>query len=208
MNPWLVIPVKSLRDGKTRLAPALDPLQRREFMDRLLVHTLNQAAAFPGLDRTLVVSACSETRTRASTLGAHVLNESGRGLNAALKLAHESIQQRGATQMLVVPCDLPLLRTEDLQYLSRLAMSDDIAIAPDRRMRGTNGLCFGATLDFNFEFGPDSYARHKHNAQRLQREHAAAISPGLAFDVDTPDDLAEMCKRDSRSPHSETVSAP
>ena len=86
-------------------------------------------------------------------------------------------------------------------------MSDDIAIAPDRRMRGTNGLCFDAALDFSFEFGPDSYARHKHNAQRLQRDHAAAISPGLAFDVDTPDDLAEMVKRDGYQPVVETVSA-
>ena len=103
MNPWLVIPVKSLRDGKTRLASALDPVQRREFMDRLLVRTLDQAAQFPGLERTLVVSACSETRTRATALGAHVLNESGRGLNAALKLAHENLQQRSTTQMLVVP---------------------------------------------------------------------------------------------------------
>ena len=207
MNTWLVIPVKSLRDGKTRLASALNPLQRREFMDRLLVHTLDQATAFPGLERTLVVSACSETRARASTLGAHVLNESGHGLNAALKLAHENIQQRGAAQTIVVPCDLPFLRGEDLHYLSHLAMSEDIVIAPDRRMRGTNGLCFDASLDFNFEFGPDSYARHKFNARRLQRDHAAAISPGLTFDVDTPDDLAEMYKRDGYLPVVETVSA-
>ena len=207
MNPWLVIPVKSLRDGKTRLASALDPVQRREFMDRLLVHTLDQAAQFPGLERTLVVSACSETRIRASALGAHVLNESGRGLNAALKLAHENLQQRSATQMLVVPCDLPLLGSEDLRYLSRLAMSEAIAIAPDRRERGTNGLCFDSSLDFSFEFGPGSYARHKHNARRLQRDHAAAISPGLAFDIDTPDDLAEMVERDGYQPVVETVSA-
>ncbi len=207
MNPWLVIPVKSLRDGKTRLASALDPVQRREFMDRLLVHTLDQAAQFPGLERTLVVSACSETRIRASALGAHVLNESGRGLNAALKLAHDNLQQRSTTQMLVVPCDLPLLGSEDLRYLSRLAMSEAIAIAPDRRERGTNGLCFDSSLDFSFEFGPDSYARHKHNARRMQRDHAAVISPGLAFDVDTPDDLAEMYERDGYQPVVETVSA-
>ena len=207
MNPWLVIPVKSLRDGKTRLASALDPVQRREFMDRLLVHTLDQAAEFPGLDRTLVVSACSETRTRAAALGAHALNESGHGLNAALKLAHESVQQRGATQMLVVPCDLPLLRSEDLRYLSRLAMSENIAIAPDRRKHGTNGLCFDSLLDFSFEFGPDSYARHQHNARRLQRDHAAAISLGLAFDVDTPDDLAEMYERAGYQPLVDTVAA-
>ncbi len=134
MNTWLVIPVKSLRDGKTRLAAALDPVQRRAFVDRLLVHTLKQAAAFPGLDRTLVVSPCSETRTRAAALGAHVLNESGCGLNAAVNQAQTNIRQRGATQMLVVACDLPFLCSEDLQYLSRLAMSKVIVVAPDRSL--------------------------------------------------------------------------
>jgi 2-phospho-L-lactate guanylyltransferase len=208
MNTWLVIPVKSLHDGKSRLASALDPVQRRTFMDRLLVHTLKQAAAFPGLDRTLMVSACGETRARAAALGAQVLNESGCGLNAAVKRAHANIRQRGATQMLVIPCDLPFLCTEDLQYLSRLAMSKVIVVAPDRSLLGTNGLCFDAALDFGFEFGPDSYARHTNNAQRLQLDHAAAKRPGLAFDVDTPDDLAELYKREGYQPLVETVSAP
>jgi 2-phospho-L-lactate guanylyltransferase len=207
MSPWLVIPVKSLRDGKTRLSSVLDPVKRRAFMDRLLVRTLNQAATFPGLDRTLIVSACDETRARAIALGAHSLDESGCGLNAALKLAHASIRQQDATQLIVVPCDLPFLRAEDLQHLSQLATSGNIVIAPDRRMRGTNGLCFDATLEFSFEFGPDSYARHKNNARRLQRDYASAERPGLAFDVDTPDDLAELQKRDAYHPAIEPVSA-
>ena len=207
MNTWLIIPVKSVRDGKTRLASALDLVQRRAFMDRLLVHTLKQAAAFPGLDRTLVVSACGETRARAAALGAQVLSESGCGLNVAVKQAQTNIRERGATQMLIVPCDLPFLCSEDLHYLSRRALSNVIVIAPDRSSHGTNGLCFDVALDFDFEFGPDSYTHHIDNARRLRRDHAAAIRPGLAFDVDSPDDLAEMYKRDSRSPLSETVSA-
>ncbi len=207
MKPWLVIPVKSLRDGKTRLAPALDPVQRRAFMDRSLAHTLKQAADFPGLEHTLVVSACNDTRERAASLGAEVLNESGFGLDAALIQAREYIRQRGTTQLIVVPSDLPFLCTEDLKYLSQLATSGKIVIAPDRRMRGTNGLCLEAAFDFEFEFGPDSFARHKDNARRLQRGHAAAISPGLEFDVDTPDDLAELYKRGDYQPVVETVSA-
>jgi 2-phospho-L-lactate guanylyltransferase len=207
MKPWLVIPVKSLRDGKTRLAPALDPVQRREFMDRSLAHTLKQAAEFPGLEHTLVVSACNDTRERAATLGAEVLNESGFGLNAALIQAREYIRQRGATQLIVVPSDLPFLCAEDLKYLSQLATSGNIVIAPDRRMRGTNGLCFDAALDFEFEFGPNSFSRHKDNARRIQRGHATAISPGLEFDVDTPDDFAELCQREDYRPMVETISA-
>ena len=74
-------------------------------------------------------------------------------------------------------------------------------------MRGTNGLCFDAAFDFDFEFGPDSYLRHRKNALRLQRGHATAISPGLEFDVDTPDDLAELYQRDDYQQTIEAVPA-
>ena len=207
MNPWLVIPVKSLRNGKSRLASALGPAQRRAFMDELLIHTLAQAAAFPGLERTMVVSACAESRARATALGVHALDENGCGLNAAVKHAQSNVRQRGATQILVVPCDLPFLRTEDLRYLSQLATPNVVVVAPDRKSHGTNGLCFKATLNFGFEFGPGSFGRHTDNAQRLQHDPAIAMRPGLAFDVDTADDLAQFYAQAGRQQVSDTASA-
>ena len=192
MSTWLVIPVKSLREGKSRLARALTPGQRFAFMDRLLVHTLTQASVFPGLDQTLVVSACDETRRRAAALGARTLAESGENLNEAIEQALAEVRGLGATRMVVVPCDLPLLCADDLQFLSGAMHSGTVVIAPDRNLSGTNGLCLSAALDFTFEFGPHSYARHIENARRLQLDHLTVQRPGLAFDVDTPDDLAEL----------------
>ena len=70
MRLWLVVPVKSLRDGKSRLAPVLSVAERRAFNEWLLVRTLQQAALFPGLERTLLVSACEEACACASAQGA------------------------------------------------------------------------------------------------------------------------------------------
>jgi len=42
--------------------------------------------------------------------------------------------------------------------------------------------------------------RHRDIRRRLQRDHATAITPGLAFDVDTTDDLAELQARDGYWP--------
>jgi len=207
VTSWLVIPVKSLRDGKTRLEPALGPVQRRALMDQLLVHMLGQAAEYPGLNRTLVVSGCSETRARAIELGVHALEETGCGLNAAVRQAQLNVRQRGASQMLVVPCDLPLLDVEDLRQLSRIGGPGVAVIAPDRRGRGTNGLCFDPAIEFTFEFGEDSYRRHVAGAQRLGLEPATAEPPGLAFDVDTPADLAEWVRFDEDRLHRESLSA-
>jgi 2-phospho-L-lactate guanylyltransferase len=191
VSDWMLVPVKSLREGKTRLAQVLAPAQRRALMDQLLVHILAQAAQYPGLDRTVIVSGCGDTRSRAIELGAHAIAETRYGLNAAIQQGQLEVRQRGASKMLVVPCDLPMLDSEDLRQLSQLYKPGLIAIAPDRRGLGTNGLCLDPTLEFVFQFGDDSYRGHIASALRLGLEHDTVHCPGLAFDVDTPEDLAE-----------------
>ncbi|MEP6610133.1 MAG: hypothetical protein ABJA83_15870, partial [Burkholderiaceae bacterium] len=86
--------MKSLRDGKSRLAPALNPVERRALIEHLLARTLRQAAQFPGLERTVLVSACEDARARAKSLGAHVLEEHAPfGLNSALRQAQSALRE-------------------------------------------------------------------------------------------------------------------
>jgi 2-phospho-L-lactate guanylyltransferase len=193
MSVWLVLPMKSLRDGKTRLSSVLDPQQRHDLLEYLLLRTLNRAAEFPGLPRTLVVSACAETRARAADLGARVLAETpGVGLNGALREAQLEVRRADVRNMLVVPCDLPLLEADDLQALAQAASAQCVAIAPDEAQRGTNGLCFDAMLEFGFSFGLDSYARHLEQIRQLGLQHLAVENPRLAFDLDLAQDLARL----------------
>lgn len=207
MSLWLVVPVRSLRDGKRRLAPVLDTRQRFAFIDRLLVHTLEQASQFPGLERTLVVSACEEARARASAFGARVLDENApHGLNQALRQAQLALDELEATRMMMVACDLPLLEAEDLRRLAGASSGDTIAIAPDRSRQGTNGICLQTRVAFDFSFGPNSFERHLQCARQLGLRSAIVASTGLAFDVDTPEDLAELRTLEEREPH-ETAGA-
>ena len=73
MSVWLVLPMKSLREGKTRLAPVLDITQRQALLERMFRHTLEQAALFPGLDRTLVITRCADARALSVEKGVRVL---------------------------------------------------------------------------------------------------------------------------------------
>ena len=63
-----------------------------------------------------------------------------------------------------------------------------VAIAPDRRKQGTNGLCLAAGLDFAFRFGTGSFPAHVAEAERLGIEAAVIENPRLALDIDTPED--------------------
>jgi 2-phospho-L-lactate guanylyltransferase len=202
MSLWLVVPVRSLRDGKSRLAPALDARQRRWFVERLLVRTLERAAQFPGLKRTLVVSACNEVRAQASACGATIIEEHApAGLNNALRQAQLALRDAGVTRMLMVSSDLPLLQPEDLQCLAAASSAGAIAIAPDRARQGTNGIGLHAAMDFDFSFGPNSFQRHLDRVQQLDVQSAIVERFGLAFDVDVPDDLVELRALEQRHGH-------
>jgi 2-phospho-L-lactate guanylyltransferase len=190
---WAVIPVRSWHDGKQRLAPTLDNGQRAALVQWLLTHTLDQAMAFPGSSRTLVVTACDEVSARVGDLGIRVLRDAAPGgLNNALRQAQRALVALGAIRMLVVSSDLPLLTSDDLRLLADAASDGVLAIAPDRADQGTNAMCLPVSRPFDFAFGPDSFTRHRECAQLLGLERVIVRSRGLAFDVDLPSHLSEL----------------
>ncbi len=68
--------------------------------------------------------------------------------------------------------------------------SASVAIAPDRLGTGTNGLALAPPGVIGFRFGTGSFAAHRAEAQAAGVEPAIVARPGLAFDLDTPEDLA------------------
>ncbi len=65
-----------------------------------------------------------------------------------------------------------------------------VAIAPDRLGTGTNGLGLAPLGIIGFRFGAGSFAAHLAEARAAGVEPTIVARPGLAFDLDTPEDLA------------------
>ena len=98
-----------------------------------------------------------------------------------------------------IAADLPTVTASELELLAA-APEGEIAIAPDRHETGTNALSLPlpAAASFCFAFGPDSFALHRAEAQRLGLPMETILSHGLARDIDEPTDLpdaAELLKR-------------
>jgi 2-phospho-L-lactate guanylyltransferase len=144
-------------------------------------------------ERTLVVSQSSEARTIARDLGVRTLAEERRGLNAALSEAYAHAAMLGASGVLTISCDLPLLEPSDL--LAMLATETPnrcVAIAVDRRGQGTNALLVTPAGLIPYCYGPGSFAAHVERANDVGAQAAVVRRVGLAFDVDTADDLEQL----------------
>jgi 2-phospho-L-lactate guanylyltransferase len=141
-----------------------------------------------------VISSDARALAVARELGAEPLVERGQGLNHALYLGRRWAMERACAEvLLVILSDLPWLASADLEALLALASRASVVIAPSKD-GGTNALLLRPPHAIPFRFGPDSAARHAAAAQERGLPVALARSPGLAFDVDTPDDVRIACE--------------
>jgi 2-phospho-L-lactate guanylyltransferase len=182
--PTPLVPVKALGEAKRRLAPALAPVERRLLAIAMLEDVLAALAGTAGLDRPVVVSPDREVWHRAEALGCRVVEEhqpGPAGLNASLVRAAAAA---GGDGLVVVAADLPLATPAGLAEVVAAARDAAVVVVPSHDGDGTNVLAWHERASFRPAFGPGSAARHLAEAGAVRVD-----DPGLALDVDTPEDL-------------------
>jgi len=189
---WAILPVKPFDDAKSRLKPVLSAKQRQQLARSLMQQSLNALIACQAIDSVLVVSSDPEALALASQEGAQALTETGSGLNAALEQARVQAMAGGATSLLVLACDLPLLNTSDIDALIAAGAAAEVVVAPDRRGEGTNALLLRPADAIEFSFGESSLPRHLRLAMEAGRSCRELRLSGLAFDIDLPEDWHDL----------------
>src|ERR1700734_328038 len=177
MSTWALVPIKPRALCKTRLASVLPADQRLGLVRALLRHVLSTLRATPGIDRIVLVS--SERDGVAADVG---MVQGGQDVNPSLECGVDPAPAAGATAVLIIPADLPLLCVRDVQQLLAGASRCGIALAPDRHERGTNAVGMALPARLQLQFGEESFSRHCRQASRVA-EPACIRSGGLEFDL-------------------------
>lgn len=173
-----VVPLKAAADRKTRLAGHLSPAERIALSLTMAQHVATTLLALPDINKVLLLSPPPP-----EPLGATWAADLGTGLNPELERIRAGV--RGG--VLIVHADLPLLGSDDLSELISAAQRHGAAIAPDRRGNGTNAVALREGHLFRLAFGSNSFEAH-----RAQDGCAVVSRPGLAFDIDTIEDLEAL----------------
>ncbi len=201
MNGGIValVPVRSLTSGKTRLASAMAQHEREALTRRMITKVILSALSSEAIVSVVVVSPDSEALELSAAVDPRVVpvlqGEDQPGLLAGLDIGRAKAETIGASGLLVLFGDLPLLDGDDVRNIVRRAVP--VVIAPDRHGTGTNALLLrfsgsNSCSQFQFQFGEGSYRRHVAEAHGLGLDVATSISAGTAFDLDTPADLEEL----------------
>lgn len=190
MSLWAIIPVKPLKNAKSRLSPVLLPDQRFELAQAMLRHVLSVTTAIQQISGVLVISRDTKALAIARELGAKTLQEGATSnLNPALMRATMVVKSWRAEAVLVLPADLPFINAEDIRAMIRRAVDRSIVIATDNAQDGTNALLVTPPGAIKFAYGDGSYARHIRRAQAAGLRSITLESDRLALDIDLPADL-------------------
>jgi 2-phospho-L-lactate guanylyltransferase len=189
---WAVLPVKDLQHAKQRLAGVLGADERRELFRAMLEDVLSTLSASDGLAGILVVTRDPDARRLAADYGARVLVEpENRGHTAASSFGAQTLATEGASGMVQVPADIPLVTPADIGALLRVhEQAPAVTLAPSRDEQGSNAVACSPPDVLPLRFGDDSFFPHLRRAQALGIETQIVRRPGFALDIDTPEDLA------------------
>ena len=191
MSCWALVPVKARGTGKQRLSTVLDATARSSLMQAMVQHVLEVLDQCVAIERIAVVTPDREKLPE----NVRWLADAGREVNRELRAALDFLAALGVRRVALVSADLPLIAADEVSALVAASAAGKIALAPDRHGSGTNALALSLPTSFQPHFGPDSLERHVAEAAQLAVEAVLVERPGLAFDVDEPEDLTLLRAR-------------
>ena len=196
---FALLPVKAPHQAKQRLNGFLAAAEREALARVMYEEVLAALCAARGLDRIVVVTSDEATARHARRTGALVFEEQEQLSHShSADAAARRALQMGAKTALLVPIDVPLVAPVEIEEMIAAA-GVGLVIVPSADGAGTNALARTPPDVIESRFGPGSFQAHLEQAQARGVAVEVLRPPGLVFDIDTPEDVAELL---ARAPHS------
>lgn len=190
-----LVPVKSRSTAKSRLAGLLVAEERAALVRAMLQDVLETLLGSKRLRRVVVTSPAASFRCFAEQVGAFSLAEpDGIGLNGALALGLQRLENSGSDAVLVLPADLPALARDDICTMLEPPPAERSVRAAPSYDGGTGALLLSPPSVIAPAFGPLSFARHRASARAVGAVFESCERPALAADVDGEADLRRLLR--------------
>ncbi len=189
-GPVILVPVKNLSSAKQRLSAVLDQLARTELAQAMLHDVLTTLHNWENRPQVAVVSSDPYAVRLTREFGFELIPDpENPGETGAIEMATRVCVERGAESTLVIPADIPLIRCWELEEILQKAPPEGSVLVPAADGRGTNAAFRRPANLFPLRFGNDSFKPHLAAAQATGKTCVVLELPGIAVDVDNPDDL-------------------
>jgi 2-phospho-L-lactate guanylyltransferase len=189
----ILVPVKNLSSAKQRLASVLDQPGRTALAQAMLhdvLETLHRWAARPPVALVTSDPFASELARRYGFEA--IPDPANPGETGAIEMATQFCVARGVGSTLVIPADIPLIQPWEFDQIMKHAPAVGSVLVPAGDGRGTNAALRRPANLFPLKFGNDSFKPHYATAQATGEPCVMLQLPGIAVDVDNPEDLQQL----------------
>ncbi len=203
----VLLPLKDPTHAKQRLAGHLTPKERQELAWAMLEDVTHAVGAAITPDQVVVVTR-GYPAWLAEQSNWQVIEENQQiSESHSVDYSSRLLQQRGASVVLRLPTDIPLLEPEDVDTLLNLKLGARSAvIIPSRDGKGTNALLRTPPDAFPSRFGDKSLALHQEEARRRRVELKILMNPRIAFDLDEFSDLLRFMQLENETRTAQVLS--
>jgi 2-phospho-L-lactate guanylyltransferase len=191
MSLWAIIPIKPLRRGKSRLSGVLSEKEREDLNHSLLTRSINCLKQVREIDQIVVISHDPAALRFSRECGVRTIQENrNTNINNALRKATQAAKAFNASEILIIPADLPFMMPSDLtELILKSKAAPEIIISPDRKLYGTNAIFISPPGILDYDFGQWSFRKHIEQAERKKIGVQIYNNERLGFDLDLPEDL-------------------
>jgi len=198
---WAIVPVKETQGAKQRLAEVLSAPLRRELALAMLEDVLDALAAAKTVAGIILVTVDPQAQYLAHRYGAATIADGAHdGHTGAVVAGARHLIAQGRSTMLTVPGDIPLVTPGEIDRLiAAHGPAPAFTIAPAHDELGSNAILMSPPAAVPLRFGEDSFFPHLAAARACGIEPCVVHLPGIAFDIDNPQDLAHFARLGSRT---------
>jgi len=196
---FAIVPVKDLSKAKERLSSLLPQNIRTGLAYVMLEDVLIALKGSKLADRKFIVTLDAKAIEIAKSMGIEVILETEQnGESASVDYASQIAKNMGATSVLVIPGDAPLITSEDIDFvLEKEKGTPSIIFVPARDKLGTNAILRKPPDVIPSMFGHDSYNKHMAEADNNSISYESYENPRIGLDIDRPEDLKELVSEES-----------
>jgi 2-phospho-L-lactate guanylyltransferase len=189
----ILVPIKNTASAKQRLASVLDQPLRTELAQAMLTDVLTTLYRWKDRPKVGVVTSDPYATRLATEYQFEVIPDPDNpGETSAIEMATRLCVERGEESTVVIPADIPLIESWELEEIYKHAPAEGSVLVPAGDGRGTNAALRRPANLFPLSFGNDSFKPHRAVAQATGTPCVVLYLPGIAVDVDNPPDLQQL----------------
>ena len=191
---FIIVPFKNYKSAKSRMRKDLSDKETEKIVENMLRHVLTEVSKSQMSDASFLITKDEEAISLAKQIGVETIEEKEQiNESTSVDLATKILIRRGATSVLRIPGDLPLLTYNDIDIVFRESIETNSCIlVPSKSGKGTNAILRRPPDIIKSCFGEDSLRKHKKEFDRKQVQYKIVKNKNIELDLDCLEDLQEF----------------